>query len=120
MTTKTKTNTKTNFLNSSMIPSGSTIMGLLLGSAVLLIASCGSTGSSRPAVIPQSQPSASSVASMQSEIDDLKRQLEDVRQEILEVRAMSEEARAAADIAQTQAAATDDRIDQMFKRAVFK
>ncbi len=117
MKAKTETTTKPN--SSKPVLSGSTALGVVVCSFALLIASCGSTGTSRPS-IPQVSSGSGSLSSMQNEINDLKRQLEDARQEILEVRAMSEEARAAADIAQTQAASNNDRIDEMFQRSVFK
>lgn len=82
--------------------------------AILMQSACSNGGG----VLPTS--SLSEIAQLNQRLDDLTRQLEAARAEAAEANSLAEGALATAEVAQSMAAASDDKVERMFQRAVFK
>jgi len=74
--------------------------------------------SSGGGVLPTS--TLSEISQLNRRLDDLTRQLEAARAEAAEASSLAEGALATAEVAQSMAAASDDKVERMFQRAVFK
>ncbi len=65
-------------------------------------------------------PANQQIAELNQRIEELTNQLDEARAEAKAARNLAENAQATADAAQIMAASTDDRIEQMFQKSVFK
>ena len=92
----------------------SSAMVLILLPAMTMLSACGNSGG----ILPTS--SLSEIAQLNRRLDDLTRQLEAARAEAAEANSLAEGALATAEVAQSMAAASDDKVERMFERAVFK
>jgi len=88
----------------------STAMLLVFIPAIMLQSACSSGGG----ILPTSD--LSEIAQLNRRIDDLTRQLEAARAEAAEASSLAEGALATAEVAQSMAAASDDKVERMFQR----
>jgi len=84
-----------------------------------IIGACSSTPATR---LPRTVSSSAGqdIVALSQRIDELTRQLEAARAEASSARNLAENAQATADAAQIMAASTDDRIQEMFDKSIFK
>lgn len=95
-------------------------LAIALVAMTAMLGACASSGS-RPTPSLAAAPAANQqITELTSRIEELTSQLEAARAEAESAKNLAENAQATADAAQIMAASTDDRIEQLFEKSVFK
>ncbi len=99
---------------------GKLTLAIAIVAATTVISACGSSSKPRPTSQGFSSGSPNQIADLTRRIEELTSQLEAARAEAAAAKNIAENAQATADAAQIMAASTDDRIETMFQKSVFK
>ena len=103
-----------------MIQQHKIAIAVTLIAASVIIGACSSSGPRTTSPSFSSGSSSQQIAELTNRINELTSQLEAARAEAESARNLAENAQATADAAQIMAASTDDRIEAMFEKSVFK
>lgn len=100
---------------------GKLSLAIAIVAATTFISACGSSSTPRPTNQGLSNGSSSQqIADLNRRIQELTSELEAARTEAAAAKNLAVNAQATADAAQIMAASTDDRIEAMFNKSVFK